>query len=58
MMGGIDEIMEASGSAYRQYIPALNILFTLVKSELHSHGRNTQLYWSQPIGRTDMVRVK
>ncbi len=58
MMGGFDEIMKVSGQAYRHYIPALNIMFMLVESELHSHGRNTTLYWAQPIGRTDMVRVK
>ncbi len=58
MMGGIDEIMSASGAAYRHYMPALNILFALVESELHCHGRNTYLYWAEPIGRTDMVRVK
>lgn len=58
MMGGFDVIMRASSAAYRHYIPALNILFALVESELHSHGRNTTLYWSQPIGRTDMIRVK
>lgn len=58
MLGGFDEIMKASGGAYRHYIPALNILFALVESELHSHGRNSTIYWAQPIGRTDMIRFK
>ena len=58
MMGGFDAIMSASGAAYRHYIPALNVLFALVESELHRNGRNLVLYWAQPIGRTDMVRVK
>lgn len=58
MLGGFDKIMKASGAAYRHYIPALNILFSLVESELHSHGRNSTIYWAQPIGRTDMIRVK
>lgn len=58
MIAGFDEIMRASSTAYKHYIPALNILFALVESELHSRGRNITLYWAQPIGRTDMVRVK
>ncbi len=58
MAGSIDTSMSASSTAYRHYIPALNILFMLVESELHSNGRNITLYWAQPMGRTDMVRVK
>jgi len=57
MIAGFDAIMKESSKAYQHYIPALNIIFALVESELHSNGRNSQIYWSQPIGRTEMIRV-
>lgn len=52
------QAMRASSAGYRHYIPAMNIFFMLLESEMHGHGRNNTLYWIKPITKNNMVRVK
>ena len=57
-LSNVNAVFSASGSGYRHYVPALNILFLLIESEMHSNGRNNYLYWVKPIARIDLVRQK
>jgi len=50
--------MSASSETWDHYIQALNILFLLIESELHQHGRNSQIFWIEPVVRTEVVRVR
>ena len=49
--------LTASSVAWPHYIQALNILFALLESALHTN-RNMQLYWIAPIARIDVVRLR
>ncbi len=48
--------MPASSAAWERYISALGIMFLLVESELHLHGRGNQIYWVEPVGRSSTYR--
>ena len=50
--------LPASAEAWPFYVSALNILFMLLESELHSGGRNSYIYWIPIVTRTDIVRVR
>ena len=50
--------LSASEVAWAHYVQALNILFALFESALHTNRNIDGLFWIEPVGRTDVVRIR
>ena len=50
--------LSASEVAWAHYVQALNILFAVFESALHTNRNIDGLFWIEPVGRTDVVRIR